>query len=391
MFENVKHLFNQNSIQNCYCIYLKKNGENYDSNFISFGKSHWSNDEDLSGDHIFRLMSMSKPITAVAAMQLVEKGKLSLDSPAEDVLPELAEIPVLTSEKKLVKQSKSITLRHLMSHTSGFAYNSLLMITSKKIRELSTLMKLDLLMKGIITYVYPFSKGPRLFEAGTDFKYGTGLGFVGLMIEKVSGLSLEEYCKENIFDPLGMQNTFFTIPKEKKAKIVPLGIRQGRRSMNIRKMPFKGQPYLRFWRKSYYGGTEIFSSPNDFSKFIQCLMNKGSYGGKNIISSKSFDEMIKPGDFDQMFERDDSYNFIMGENGRLKNKMNRYGLGLTISFDPNDSRPVGSIAHGGAACTFFSFNLGMQKAALIFSNFYPYNDPEWYEMVVALEKEVYST
>ena len=120
-------------------------------------------------------------------------------------------------------------------------------------------------------------------------------------------------------------------------------------------------------------------------------MNKGSYGGKNIISSKSFDEMIKPGDFDQMFERDDSYNFIMGENGRLKNKMNRYGLGLTISFDPNDSRPVGSIAHGGAACTFFSFNLEMQKAALIFSNFYPYNDPEWYEMVVALEKEVYST
>ena len=391
MFENVKHLFHQNSIQNCYCIYLKKNGENYDSNFISFGKSHWSNDEDLSGDHIFRLMSMSKPITAVAAMQLVEKGKLSLDSPAEDVLPELAEIPVLTSEKKLVKQSKSITLRHLMSHTSGFAYNSLLMITSKKIRELSTLMKLNLLMKGIITYVYPFSKGPRLFEAGTDFKYGTGLGFVGLMIEKVSGMSLEEYCKENIFDPLGMQNTFFTIPKEKKAKIVPLGIRQGRRSMNIRKMPFKGQPYLRFWRKSYYGGTEIFSSPNDFSKFIQCLMNKGSYGGKNIISSKSFNEMIKPGDFDQMFERDDSYNFIMGENGRLKNKMNRYGLGLTISFDPNDSRPVGSIAHGGAACTFFSFNLEMQKAALIFSNFYPYNDPEWYEMVVALEKEVYST
>ena len=277
-----------------------------------------------------------------------------------------------------------------MSHTSGFAYNSLMMITSKKIKDLSISMKILLFLKGIITYIYPFSKGPRLFEAGTDFKYGTGLGFVGMMIEKVTGQSLEEYCKENIFNPLDMKNTFFTIPREKRDKIVPLGIRQGKKSKVIRKMPFKGQPYLRFWRKSYYGGTEIFSSPNDYANFVKCLMNKGSYNNKQIISESSFNEMIKPGKFDQMFERDDNYNFIMGENGRLKNKMNRYGLGLTISFDPNDSRPVGSIAHGGAACTFFSFNLEKQKGALIFSNFYPYNDKEWHEMVVAFENEIYA-
>ena len=390
MFEKIRKLFDENSVKNCHFIYLKKNGDDFETNSISFGKSHWSNDDDLNGDHIFRLMSMSKPITAIAAMQLVEKGKLNLDSPAEEVLPELENIPVLNADNKLVKQSKSITLRHLMSHTSGFAYNSLMMITSKKFRNLSTFMKLNLFIRGIVTYIYPFSKGPRLFEAGSNFKYGTGLGFVGMMIEKVTGQTLEEYCKENIFDPLDMKNTFFTIPREKKHQIVPLGIRQGKRSRVIRKMPFKGQPYLRFWRKSYYGGTEIFSSPNDFAKFVKCLMNKGLYKEKKIISESSFNEMIKPGDFDQMFERDDNYNFLMGENGRLKNKMNRYGLGLTISFDPNDSRPVGSIAHGGAACTFFSFNLDRQKAALIFSNFYPYNDKEWYDMVVAFEKEVYA-
>ena len=390
MFEKIRRLFDENSVKNCHFIYLKKNGDDFETNSISFGKSHWSNDDDLNGDHIFRLMSMSKPITAIAAMQLVEKGKLNLDSPAEEVLPELEKIPVLNADNKLVKQSKSITLRHLMSHTSGFAYNSLMMITSKKFRNLSTFMKLNLFIRGIVTYIYPFSKGPRLFEAGSNFKYGTGLGFVGMMIEKVTGQTLEEYCKENIFDPLDMKNTFFTIPRGKKHQIVPLGIRQGKRSRVIRKMPFKGQPYLRFWRKSYYGGTEIFSSPNDFAKFVKCLMNKGLYEEKKIISESSFNEMIKPGDFDQMFERDDNYNFLMGENGRLKNKMNRYGLGLTISFDPNDSRPVGSIAHGGAACTFFSFNLDRHKAALIFSNFYPYNDKEWYDMVVAFEKEVYA-
>ena len=390
MFEKVQKLFNENSVKNCHFIYLKKNGNEFETNSISLGKSHWNNNQDLNGDYIFRLMSMSKPITALAAMQLVEKGKLNLDSPVEEVLPEIKEIPVLNADSKLVKQSKSITLRHLMSHTSGFAYNSLMMITSKKIKDLSISMKILLFLKGIITYIYPFSKGPRLFEAGTDFKYGTGLGFVGMMIEKVTGQSLEEYCKENIFNPLDMKNTFFTIPREKRDKIVPLGIRQGKKSKVIRKMPFKGQPYLRFWRKSYYGGTEIFSSPNDYANFVKCLMNKGSYNNKQIISESSFNEMTKPGKFDQMFERDDNYNFIMGENGRLKNKMNRYGLGLTISFDPNDSRPVGSIAHGGAACTFFSFNLEKQKGALIFSNFYPYNDKEWHEMVVAFENEIYA-
>lgn len=390
MFEKVQKLFDENSVKNCHFIYLKKNGNEFESNSISLGISHWNNNQDLNGDYIFRLMSMSKPITALAAMQLVEKGKLNLDSPVEEVLPEIKEIPVLNADSKLVKQSKSITLRHLMSHTSGFAYNSLMMITSKKIKDLSISMKILLFLKGIITYIYPFSKGPRLFEAGTDFKYGTGLGFVGMMIEKVTGQSLEEYCKENIFNPLDMKNTFFTIPREKRDKIVPLGIRQGKKSKVIRKMPFKGQPYLRFWRKSYYGGTEIFSSPNDYANFVKCLMNKGSYNNKQIISESSFNEMIKPGKFDQMFERDDNYNFIMGENGRLKNKMNRYGLGLTISFDPNDSRPVGSIAHGGAACTFFSFNLEKQKGALIFSNFYPYNDKEWHEMVVAFENEIYA-
>ena len=190
MFEKIKKLFNENSVKNCHFIYLKKNDDSFVSNSISFGKSHWNNKDDLNGDHIFRLMSMSKPITALAAMQLVEMGKLNLDSPAEEILPELANIPVLTDDNRLVKQTKSITLRHLMSHTSGFAYNSLMMITSKKFRGLSTFMKLYLFIKGIVTYIYPFSKGPRLFEAGTNFKYGTGLGFVGMMIEKVSGLSL---------------------------------------------------------------------------------------------------------------------------------------------------------------------------------------------------------
>ena len=79
MFEKIRKLFNDNSIKNCHFIYLKKNGNDFETNSISFGKSHWSNEDDINSDHIFRLMSMSKPITALAEMQFVEKGKLNLD------------------------------------------------------------------------------------------------------------------------------------------------------------------------------------------------------------------------------------------------------------------------------------------------------------------------
>ena len=95
MFDEVKNLFNKNSLKSCYCMSLEKNGDNFTSNTISFGKSHWDNEEDLNGDHIFRLMSMSKPLTAFAAMQLVEKELLHLDTPAEEILPVLKDIPIL--------------------------------------------------------------------------------------------------------------------------------------------------------------------------------------------------------------------------------------------------------------------------------------------------------
>ena len=209
MFDEVKNLFNKNSLKFCYCMSLEKNGDNFTSNTISFGKSHWDNEEDLNGDHIFRLMSMSKPLTAFAAMQLVEKELLHLDTPAEEILPVLKDIPILNENNELKKQKKQITLRHLLSHTSGLAYNSYLLNTSKKIKNLSALKKLSIFMRGMMPYTDVFSKGPRLFEAGSNFKYGTGLGFAGLMIEKVTGLPLQEYCEKNIFAPLEMKNTFF--------------------------------------------------------------------------------------------------------------------------------------------------------------------------------------
>ena len=193
MFDEVKNLFNKNSLKSCYFMSLEKNGDNFTSNTISFGKSHWDNEEDLNGDHIFRLMSMSKPLTAFAAMQLVEKELLHLDTPAEEILPVLKDIPILNENNELKKQKKQITLRHLLSHTSGLAYNSYLLNTSKKIKNLSALKKLSLFMRGMMPYTDVFSKGPRLFEAGSNFKYGTGLGFAGLMIEKVTGLPLQEY------------------------------------------------------------------------------------------------------------------------------------------------------------------------------------------------------
>jgi len=306
--------------------------------------------------------------------------------------PYIKKVPILNENNQFVKQKNSITLRNLLSHTSGFSYSSSVMETSKRMKNLPASKKLYLSLKGYRTKGSIFNKGPRLFEAGTNIKYGTGIGIAGNMLEKVTGVGLDEYCKENIFNPLSMENTFFEIPKEKQDKLVGMYIRRGKNSDKFSELPLSIPPVKRtFLNKiifgGFYGGTDVFSSPNDFTILIKCLLDKGTFNGYKMLKEETIEEMSKPGpgSYDDMWDRDDNPQYVMGENTRLKSNQNKYGLGLTVSYDNKSHRPVGSVCHGGAGNTFFSLNYETNKAALIFSNFYPYNDPEWFEMLQELE------
>jgi CubicO group peptidase (beta-lactamase class C family) len=164
------------------------------------GNKIWLGKTPINENHIFRIYSMTKAITSVAALQLVEQGKLQLDEPLDKLMPEMASIPVLTKDGKLVKAIKSITLRHLLTHTSGFGYP----FFSDGLDKFTKNMPAN----------YAYSDLPRLFESGSSWQYGTSTDWVGKIVEKVSGKDLETYFRDNILQPLGMTRTFFNVPNE---------------------------------------------------------------------------------------------------------------------------------------------------------------------------------
>lgn len=174
--------FNNSEIPAAIMGYVQKDGT---MEWIAFGPAIWGGTDTISKHNIFRIFSMTKPIASVAAMQLVEQGKLGLDEPLNELMPEMASIPILTAEGHLVSSNKPITLRHLLTHTAGFGYP----FTSSRLQNFQP-------------DHWDYEDKPRLFEPGTNWCYGTNTDWVGKIIERVSGQDLETYLRKNITGPL---------------------------------------------------------------------------------------------------------------------------------------------------------------------------------------------
>ena len=174
----------------------------------AFGPSIWDGTDTINENNIFRIYSMTKAIASVAALQLVEQGLLGLDDPLNELMPEMASIPILTENGDLYNSEASITLRHLLTHTSGFGYD----FTSARLNNFKP--------EG-----WEYEDKPRLFEPGARWHYGTSTDWVGKIIEKMSGQDLETYLRQNITGPLKMNSTWFNVPDNLTAKIVSWGTR----------------------------------------------------------------------------------------------------------------------------------------------------------------------
>src|SRR3984893_13321852 len=183
----------------------------------AFGKRDLSKDDAMTPDRVFLVASMTKAITAAAAMQLVEQGKLSLDAPIGKVLPDLAAPQVLEGfdakgEPKLRPAKNPITLRHLMTHTAGFAYDmwngDMVQYLQKTGLPTVTSCKNDAL------------KTPIMTDPGTRWEYGTNIDFVGKAVEAVSGKRLDAYLRDHLFTPLGMTDTGFKIGDAQRQRLV---------------------------------------------------------------------------------------------------------------------------------------------------------------------------
>lgn len=334
---------------------IDKNGIFYE---YHHGSKIWGKTTTINDNHIFRIYSMTKAVATVAAMQLVEKGKLQLDEPLDNLMPEMASIPILTKDGKLVKATKSITLRQLLTHTAGFAYPFL----HDHLDQFSKHMPAD----------YNYQDLPRVFEAGEKWQYGTNINWVGKIVEKVSGKDLETYIKENISIPLGMNRTFFSVPDSLVSEITTFGQLNGDHFEADTAWQYKDLKPT-----TYDAGGGLFSTFHDYAQFLRCLLNDGKLNNHQILKKSTIDQMFKNnmGNLETLpLDPTNAYPFLVSaESHFLEN--NQFGIGWAVDQNGRKGiRSPGTVFWSGIANTFYSIDRNKGKAVLFFSNTLPFSN-----------------
>jgi CubicO group peptidase (beta-lactamase class C family) len=342
----------------------------------AFGVADIGEARPLQIDALFRIASMTKAITSVAAMQLIEQGRLALDDRAEKYLPQLAGLPVFeefdaaTGAYKLRPAIKSITVRHLFTHTSGLGYP----FTSPTLRD----------FKPRAGEEYP--AGPLLFEPGERWLYSTSTDWLGRVVEKISGRPLEDYLRQHILDPLGMADTFYYVPQEKQARLVTVNRRQADGSMAKEAT----QPPVSDFVRS--GGGGLASTAGDYIRFTRMLLSGGALDGVRILSAASVDTMAQnhigaigvPALETAMPDRSDDFSFVA--DGRDK-----WALGFLITADAvPGKRSAGSLSWGGINNTYFWIDRSRGITGVILMQLLPFADRKALALYDAFERGVYS-
>lgn len=239
----------------------------------TYGAANAMTGAALKSDSIFRIASMTKPITGVAMMQLWEQGKWKLSDPVSKFIPEFANLKVKSTNGALVAQNSPMTMAQLMSHTAGFGVSA--------VYNNAGLGDTDL--QGMIGQL---AKLPLETQPGTAWDYGPSVNIQGYIIEKLSGQSLDVYFDEHIFKPLGMVDTGFWMPEEKAARVVAIHSYEG----GAIKGPAENR--VATTKPSFLAGSGgLMSTAEDYWRFAQAVGNGGQLDGKRILKADTVNLM----------------------------------------------------------------------------------------------------
>jgi methyl acetate hydrolase len=349
----------------------------------AFGKRALPSGPAMTVDTVFWIASMTKAITSTAAMQLVERGKLALEAPIRDVLPELAAAKVLegfdaAGEPKLRPARRDITLRHLLTHTAGFAYDiwSPDLIRYQEKREIP----------GVITCLNKALTTPLLFEPGEKWNYGINIDWVGKAVEKVSGQNLENYFRDNIFAPLGMRDTAFKLGAGQRARLAGMHARQPDGSLQAMEFELPQEPEF------HMGGGGLYGTAGDYLKFQQMFLRGGRLNGTQVLKPETVRSMAQNhiGELDvrlletAMPPYSNDAEFFPG-------MTKKWGLGFMINTAAVPGRRnAGSLAWAGLGNTYFWIDPGADVAGVILTQLIPFADPKVLGLFEQFETAVYA-
>lgn len=352
----------------------------------AFGKRDTTKNVAMAADTIFRIASMTKPVTSVAVMQLVESGRVKLDEPAATYAPELTQVQVLeefdasTKEAKLRAPKTPPTVRQLLTHTAGFAYE----FFDPKMQAYAASGAVPSMRLGGDD---GFLKGPLMFDPGTRWEYGINTDWLGRIVEKVSGQDLETYFRQHIFQPLGMNDTFFNVPAEKQARLVALHVRQDDGSY-VEPPPQPVQTVTFF-----SGGGGLNSTAGDYLKFERMLVNGGTLGGKRVLKAETVAEMGRNQIGELSLVQMTSLLPQLAKNPiRIPGSMDKFGLGFGINTKPVEGgRAAGSPSWAGIYSTYFWIDPARKTCAVIMMQLLPFSDDAAVATVEQFERAVYAS
>jgi methyl acetate hydrolase len=348
----------------------------------AFGVRSLGQSQAMTVDSVFWIASMTKAVTTTAAMQMVEQGKLKLDQPASEILPELASPQVLegfdaAGAPKLRPAKRPITLRQLLTHTAGYTYD----IWNENTGRYEKYANLP----GIITCKNEALKTPLDFDPGDRWEYGINIDFAGKMVEKVSGERLESYFHEHIFGPLGMADTSFKLSPSQRERLVAMHARGADGSLKPIEFEMPQEPEF------FMGGGGLYSTGPDYLKFARMFLNRGSLDGKAVLQPGTVAMMGQNqiGDIKVVVLKTAipasslDAEFFPG-------MVKKWGLGFMINTeDAPTGRSAGSLAWAGLANTYFWIDPSKNIAGVILMQLLPFADPQALQTFAEFESRVY--
>ena len=327
-------------------------------------------------DSIFQIASMTKAVTTVAALQLVEQGKLGLDEPVSRYLPAFEKLQVLKSfgangEPNLGPVLKPPTLRHLVTHTSGLCYDT---------------WDGDMFQYASKTPGGPAGPGPLMFEPGKRWQYGQGVDWAGRLVETLSNMTLEDYFQQKIFRPLGMVDTSYVLPEAKFERLVSNHRRSadGVLQQDERKLPTPP--------KSFNGGGGLYSTAADYVRFMQMILNRGrGPGGVRLLQAKTVQSMKVNQIGALTAGKMKTFKPLVSSAVDVQpGHEEKWGLGFLINSTPYaGGRAAGSLAWAGLYNTFYWIDVKRGLCGVILMQFLPFVDQEAVGLLNDFEQAVY--
>lgn len=377
----LRHATQLGSVAGVVAMATNREGALYEG---AFGERVLGSGAAMGLDSVVWIASMTKALTTTAALQLVEQGKLDLDAPASEVVPQLGDARVLTGfsaagEPLTRAPKRPVTLRHLLTHTSGFGHET----WSADVQRVQAAWNIPRIGSGRKAAL----RAPLLFDPGERWEYGIGIDWTGPLIEAASGQTLGAYLREHVLGPLGMHSTAFRLTPELRSRLAKVHQRDPDGTLRAIDFEVVQEPEFEL------GGGGLYATAGDCLRFVRAILNNGVLGRVRVLRSRTVLEMARNqiGELRVQAMRT-ALPALSNDAEFLPGIAKTWGFGFQINLTSAPTgRPAGGLMWAGLPNTFFWIDPVRGVGGVLLTQILPFADNKTVALFEAFEAAVYES